>query len=387
MTGQEIKVGIAGTGFIGPAHLEALRRINIPVVGLAEANEDIGRKKAEEMGIQTVYSNFEAMIADPHITVVHLATPNFLHYAQAKAALLAGKHVICEKPLAVNSQESKELVDLASEKNLVNVVNFNLRFYPICHHIRSLVKSGEMGEIRLIHGSYLQDWLLYETDWNWRIDPSAGGTLRAVADIGSHWLDLITFLTGQKVLAVMADFKTCIPIRKKPAQAGETFTGKIMTSKDYVDQKIETEDYASILLRFDSGAKGVLSVSQVSAGRKNRLYFELDGSRSSAAFDSEHPNELWIGHREKPNEIVMKDPSLLSEDARMITSYPGGHNEGYPDTFKQLYHKVYAFIRKGDFKTKPEFPTFVDGHYEIVLCEAIAKSAKEERWISINENE
>lgn len=385
MTVQEIKAGIAGTGFIGPAHLEALRRINIPVVGLAEASPEIGKRKADEMGIQTAYPSFEAMIADPQITVVHLATPNFLHHSQAKAALQAGKHVVCEKPLAVSSNESKELVVLAKEKNLVNVVNFNLRFYPICHHMRSLVASGDLGEIRLIHGSYLQDWLLYETDWNWRIDPESGGALRAVADIGSHWLDLVTFLTGQKIAAVMADFKTCIPIRKKPVLEGNTFTGKAQTDKGLISQKIETEDYASILLRFKSGAKGVLSVSQVSAGRKNRLYLELDGSKSAAAFDSERPNELWIGHRDKPNEMMMKDPSLLSEDARMITSYPGGHNEGYPDTFKQLYSKVYAYIRKGDFKTQPEFPTFVDGHYELVLCEAIAKSAKEERWIPILE--
>ena len=384
MITNEIKVGIAGTGFIGPAHLEALRRNNIKVIGLAEANPELTRQKAAELGIEKAYPNFDAMIADPKISVVHLATPNLLHFPQAKAALLAGKHVICEKPLAMNSRESAELVKLASEKKLVNAINFNLRFYPICQHARSLVQSGEMGKVFSVHGSYLQDWLLLETDWNWRLEPKLGGTLRAVADIGSHWLDLTTFITGLKISAVMADFKTIIPTRKKPSRPVETYTGKLLKPEDYVDQPISTEDYASVLLRYENGARGILTVSQVSAGRKNRLYFEIDGSKSSIAFESERPNELWIGHRDKPNELLLKDPSLLSEDARKVVSYPGGHNEGFPDTFKQIFAKIYAYIRRGDFDAAPDFPTFADGHYELILCEAIEQSAKEERWITIN---
>ena len=380
---NEIKVGIAGTGFIGPAHLEALRRINIQVVGLAEGSKELAQKKAGELGIPIAYSSFEEMIADPQITAVHLATPNFLHFPQAKAALLAGKHVVCEKPLAMSTRESAELVQLAAGKNLVNVVNFNLRFYPICHQVKAMVKNGLLGEINLIHGSYLQDWLLYETDWNWRIEKETGGSLRAVADIGSHWMDMVSFVTGLKITSVMTDLKTFLPVRKKPAGSVDTFTGKLIKSDQYVDQPINTEDYASILLRFNNGARGVLTVSQISAGRKNRLWYELDGSKSSVAFNSERPNELWIGHRDRANELLLKDPSLLLEDARSITSYPGGHNEGYPDTFKQLYAKVYDYIRKGNFNIQPDFPTFADGHYELVLCEAIEQSAREEKWISI----
>ncbi|HMD88737.1 MAG TPA: Gfo/Idh/MocA family oxidoreductase [Anaerolineaceae bacterium] len=380
----EIKVGIAGTGFIGPAHLEGLRRNNIRVIGLAESTPELARQKAAELGIEKSYPSFESMLADPEITVVHLATPNYLHFPQAKAALLAGKHVVCEKPLAMTSKESAELVKLATEKLLVNAINFNLRFYPISQQARSMVQSGELGNIFIIQGSYLQDWLFLPTDWNWRLEPGLGGTLRAVADIGSHWMDLTTFITGLRIESVLADFKTFHPIRKKPSKPVETYTGKLLTAADYVDQPITTEDYASILLHFENGACGTLTVSQVSAGRKNRLYYEIDGSKAALAFDSERNNELWIGHRDRPNEWLLKDPSLLSPEARAITSYPGGHNEGFPDTFKQLFHKVYAYIQKGDFAARPDFPTFADGHYELQLCEAIEQSAKEQLWVKVN---
>jgi predicted dehydrogenase len=380
---NEIKVGIAGTGFIGPAHLEGLRRNNIKVIGLAEANMELAKEKAAQLGIEKAFGSFEDLLKDPEISVVHLATPNVLHFPHAKAALLAGKHVICEKPLAMNTTESAELVKLAAEKKLVNAINFNLRFYPINHHARSMVQAGEIGTVFAIHGSYLQDWLLYETDWNWRLEPGQGGTLRAVADIGSHWLDLTTFITGLKISSVMADFKTFLPVRKKPKKAIETFTGKLLTADDYENKPISTEDYASILLRYENGAHGVVTVSQVSAGRKNRLWYEIDGSKASLAFESERPNELWIGHREKPNELLLKDPSLLSAEAQAIASYPGGHNEGFPDTFKQLSKKVYDYIRRGDFTAKPDFPTFADGHYELQLCDAVERSVKEERWVSV----
>jgi len=383
MVTDSIKVGIAGTGFIGPAHLEGLRRINVRVVGLAESSAALAKQKAAELGIERAYTSFEEMLADPEITVVHLATPNLLHFPHAKAALLAGKHVVCEKPLAMNTTESAELVRLAAETGRVNAINFNLRFYPISQQARAMVQSGDLGAVYSMHGSYLQDWLLLPTDWNWRLEPGLGGSLRAVADIGSHWLDLITFITGLRVEAVMADFKTFLPVRKKPSRPVETYTGKLLTPEDYIDQPIHTEDYASILLRYQNGAHGVLTVSQVSAGRKNRLYYEIDCARAAIAFESERPNELWIGHRDRPNELLLKDPSLLAPEARSVASYPGGHNEGFPDTFKQMAAKVYAYIRQGDFSARPDFPTFADGHYELQLCEAVEKSAREDRWVTI----
>lgn len=380
---EKIQAGIVGTGFIGPAHLEALRRNNIKVVGLAESTPELAQKKAQELGIEKGYPSFEAMLDDPEITVVHLATPNYLHFRQAQAALRAGKHVVCEKPLAMNTQESAELVRLAAETKRVNAINFNLRFYPIVQQARSMVQAGQLGDLFVLHGSYLQDWLLLPTDWNWRLEPQLGGTLRAVADIGSHWLDLLTFITGLRIQEVFADFKTFHPVRKKPAKPVETYSGKLLQPSDYVDQPIYTEDYASILLHYENGVRGVLTVSQVSAGRKNRLSFEIDGARQSIAWDSEHPNDLWIGRRDSPNGLLMKDPALFSPEAREVVSYPGGHQEGFPDTFKQMVGKVYRYLRAGDFERPPDFPTFADGHYEMMLCAAIEQSAKNRRWTNV----
>jgi predicted dehydrogenase len=383
LTRQTIGVGVVGTGFIGPAHVEALRRNGIQVLGLAENTPEKAAEKAAEMGIPRVYESYQALLADPDIDVVHLATPNVLHHPFAKAALLAGKHVVCEKPLAMTTLESAELVKLAAVTGRVNVVNFNIRMYPMVQQAHSMVKNGEIGDLFIMQGSYLQDWLLYETDWNWRLEPGQGGSLRAVGDIGSHWLDLITFITGLRVEEVYADFKTFHATRKKPARPVETFTGKLLQPSDYVDQPITTEDYATILLHYENGTRGVVTVAQVCSGRKNRLFFEINGSKSSLAWDGERPNELWIGHRDSSNQIMLKDPSLLTPEARVTASYPGGHAEGFPDTFKQLYKKVYDYLITGDFSKKPDFPTFADGHYEMLLCEAIEKSAKEGKWIKI----
>jgi predicted dehydrogenase len=380
---NSLNVGIVGTGFIGPAHLEALRRNNVRVIGLAEATAELASEKAAELGIIEAYPSYEKMLADPDIHVIHLATPNYLHYLHAKAALEAGKHIVCEKPLAMNSQESADLVKIARKTGLVNAINFNIRFYPMVQQARHMVQNGDLGDIFILQGSYLQDWLLLPTDWNWRLEPEQGGTMRATGDIGSHWLDLMTFVTGLKVKEVYADFKTFHPIRKKPLKPLETFTGKLLPPEDYEDKPIHTEDYASVLLHYENDARGVLTVSQVSSGRKNRIFFEINGSQSSLVWNGERPNELWVGHRSEPNQVLMKDPSLLSPEARTTASYPGGHNEGFPDTFKQLINKVYNYIIAGDYSAPPDFPTFADGHYEQVLCEAIERSAKEGEWVDV----
>jgi predicted dehydrogenase len=378
-----IQVGIVGTGFIGPVHLEALRRNNIHVTGLVESTPEATAGKAAELGVSKPYPSYQSMLEDSAIDVIHLATPNYLHYPQAKAALEAGKHVVCEKPLAMNSQESADLVRFAKQAGLVNVINFNIRFYPMAQQARSMVQNGEIGDIFILQGSYLQDWLLLPTDWNWRLEPELGGTLRAVGDIGSHWLDLIYFITGLKVKEVFADFKTFHPVRNKPLKPLETYSGKLLTPEDYEEKPIQTEDYASVMLHYENGVRGILTVSQVSSGRKNRLFYEISGSQSSLAWNSERPNELWIGHRTAPNQVLMKDPSLISTDAQETASYPGGHNEGFPDTFKQLYKKVYDYILAGDFTVEPDFPTFADGHYELLLGEAIERSANEGQWVEI----
>jgi predicted dehydrogenase len=380
----EINVGVVGIGFIGLAHIEALRRLGINVAGVVGSDSAELASKAASLRLPRVYTSFAALIADPRINVVHLSTPNHLHYQHARAALLAGKHVICEKPLALTSRESAELVKLAGERGLVNAVNFSLRFYPVCHQARALVSTGEVGDVWMLKGSYLQDWLLLPSDWNWRLEPELGGELRAVADIGSHWLDLMTFITGQRVAAVMADLHTFLPVRQKPRRAAKTFGGGAASgAAETVDQAIATEDYASILLRYTNGTRGVLMVSQVSAGRKNQLSFEIGGSHTSLAWNSERPDELWIGHRDRANEVLMRDPALLAEPARAITGYPGGHAEGFADTFKQLYRAVYRAIEDGRPPAQPDYPTFADGHEELLLGEAILRSARESRWIEI----
>jgi predicted dehydrogenase len=363
-------------------HVEALRRLGIAVAGVVGSSPERARAKAAPLGL-AVYDTYEALLADPRVTAVHITTPNYLHFPQVRAALAAGKHVICEKPLAMTAAESAELLRLATTSGRVHAVNFNIRFYPLCQQARALVAAGELGEPRIITGGYRQDWLLLPTDWNWRLEPALGGSLRAVADIGSHWIDLLTFISGQTVAAVMADMQTFLPVRQKPTRPSDTFTGATTPAAETVPQPITTEDYASILFRFASGARGALTVSQVSPGRKNRLSYELDGAQAALAWDSERPEELWIGRREAPNSTLLRDPALLAPPARGTTDYPGGHAEGFPDTFKQLYKAVYRAVAAGTPPAQPDYPTFADGHTALLIGEAIARSAAEARWVTV----
>jgi predicted dehydrogenase len=307
----------------------------------------------------------------------------------AKEAIEAGKHVVCEKPLTLETGEALELIKLAKVHKKANAVYFNVRFYPLLHHAREMIARGDLGEIFAVNGSYQQDWLFFPTDYSWRLEHEYTGDSRAIADIGSHWFDTIKFITGKKVVRVCSDFATFHSTRKKPLKPVETYSGKVLEAKDYKDVPIDTEDYATVLLRFDNGAHGSLTVNQVAAGRKNRIYFEIYGSKASIAFDSERPNEMWIGRREGNNEIVMKDPSLLYPEAAEINSYPGGHNEGYADTFKQLTRKFYKYIAEKGYETdaKIQFPTFEAGLREMELCDAIVESARHEKWVVVKENE
>lgn len=381
---KKYKIGVIGAGFIGPAHMEGARRLGFEVAALAETSQEDADRAADRLLVPKAYGDWKKMVTDPELDVIHITSPNYAHYEQAKATLEAGKHVVCEKPLAMNSRESAELVALANEKGLVNAVNFNIRFYPLVQDARARIQAGQLGDrLYIIQGSYLQDWLLLDTDWNWRLEPELGGDLRAVADIGSHWMDLLTFITGTKITEVFADFETFIKVRRKPTRNIETFGGKLEVDMEFEEKPIKTEDYAAVLLKFENGARGVMTVSQVSSGRKNRLFFEISGSESSLVWDSEKPNEMMLGHRPVPNELIIKDPSLMSGSARWTASYPGGHTEGFPDTFKQLQAAVYGYIAAGDYTAEPNFPTFRDGHNTIMIDEAIWKSAKEGTWVTI----
>ncbi len=380
---QKINAAIVGTGFIGPAHLEALRRIpNIEVIGLVEVTQELADEKAALLGIPKAYT-FEEMLKDSDIHVVHICTPNFLHYPQTKAVLEAGKHVICEKPLAVKIDEAEELVALAAEKGLVNAVHFNLRYYPMVRQMKTMREKGELGEVYSIMGSYLQDWLFLKTDYNWRLEPDKSGDSRAIADIGSHLLDITEYVTGLKITEVLADFSTVHKTRLKPLKAIETYSGKMLTMDDYEEVPINTEDHATVLLRFDNGSKGSITVSQVNAGRKNRLNIEIAGSKSNFEFNSERPNELWIGKRETANGHLMKDPALFHPEASALISFPGGHNEGFPDTSKQMFKEVYAAVREGKQPDSPSFPTFADGLRELIIGERIIESNKSQSWVKV----
>ncbi len=383
---KELSVGVIGTGFIGPVHIQAIRRMPyVKVTALAEADDETARQKAEMLGVGRYYGNYEAMLAEGDIDVVHVCSPNNLHAPMAKKALLAGKHVVCEKPLAISTSEARDLVETAKGSGLVNALHFNVRYYPLIRQLRTMVQKNEMGKIFSIHGSYLQDWLFYETDYNWRLESRMSGKSRAVADIGSHWMDLVEYVSGIRIAEVMADFATVHRLRKKPLRPVETYAGKILKPEDYADVEIDTEDYASMLFRFENGEKGALTVSQISAGRKNRIYFELDGSNKSAAWDSEAPNQLWIGRRDGNNEILMKDPSLFHPEARSLVTLPGGHNEGFNDTSVQLFDECYGDIRSGAPSAKPSYPTFADGLREILLCDCILESQAKQKWVAVGE--
>ncbi|MBM7702338.1 Gfo/Idh/MocA family oxidoreductase [Metabacillus iocasae] len=372
---EKIKVGIIGSGFIGPTHIEAIRRLGfVEVVGLADSSKQAAEEKALRLHIPKAYTDYKEMLEDPSIQVVHNCTPNHLHFQLNKEIILAGKHVLSEKPLALTSEESAELLKLAKERQIVHGVNFNYRQYPIIQNLESMVKEKQLGNLTIVHGSYLQDWMLYDTDFNWRLDSDKAGDSRTVADIGSHWCDTVQYVTGEKIVEVFADLATIVPVRKKPLENGA-----------YKEVSVDTEDYASVLLKFESGMKGVFTVSQVSAGRKNRLCFELNGSKSSAYWNQEEPEKLWIGHRDQPNEVLLADPALFAPEAAASIHHPGGHNEGWPDALKNMMLHYYSFIRDGKslMKDQPNFATFEEGHQSMLIKDAIMESNKTQKWVKV----
>jgi len=376
---NNLKAAVIGVGFVGRAHLESLRRRGIPVQGILGSSLERTQKACRNLNVAHAYKSLDDLLEDKTVDVVHICTPNNVHFEQAKAAMEAGKHVVCEKPLSMDTNESSKLVELAQKHQRIGAVAYNLRYYPLCQEAHALVQSGKIGEPRLVHGSFLQDWLLFPSDWNWRLEPQFSGPLRVVADIGTHWLDLITWITNRKVTELCADLGTVLPVRQKPQGRVETFQKRSGTAYDEV--KIDTDDYASILLHLEKSVHGVVTVSQVSAGRKARLWFEIDGSEASLSWNSEAPNTLWIGKRGEPNKEIPKDPSQMSPSTRGYAEYPAGHAEGYPDTFAQLFKDVYRYISEGNFKAPRTFPTFETGHEEMLLCDAIAQSSKERRWV------
>lgn len=381
------KAAVVGTGFIGPVHIEGLIRAGVQVQGVLGTSLEKSRRTADLFGIKKAYRDLDELIDDGDVDVVHLTSPNRYHFEQVMRCLDAGKHVLCEKPLAMNSAESGELVRRAQLASVLTGVNYNVRFYPICIEAAERIKRGDLGDVFHISGSYVQDWLHKPTDFNWRVLADDGGPLRALADIGTHWLDLVQTISQLDIHSVCADLQTVYAIRQRPSGGVETFSSKVNRgAQELVDVRIDTEDYGGVMLRFCNGARGVMHVSQVTAGHKNCIRWEIAGSKQSLAWNSQIPDELWIGNRDAPNANLIRDPGLLSETARSHAQYPGGHNEGFSDTFKQLFRSFYSAIETHSSSGMIPFanyPTFTDGHREILLCEAILKSAREQRWIDL----
>ena len=378
-TRANIGAAVIGTGFIGTVHVEALRRLGVPVLGVLGSSPERGAARAAALGVPC-YASLAALLADPAVQVVHVTSPNVVHYPQVKAILAAGKHVICEKPLAMTSAQSAEMVALAAASGKVAAVCYNVRFYPLNQQARGMVAGGALGDIRLITGQYHQDWLAKPTDWNWRLDADRGGSLRSVGDIGTHWVDLVSFIAGQKAVEVFADLSTFVPVRQQPTGPVETFT---VAKGATTPRQITTDDAAMILLRFADGARAALTTSQISQGRKNAMTWEIAGSAASAAWNSETPDHLWIGHRDQPNQILQRDPGLMNPTGAAAAALPGGHVEGFADSFRAFFAQVYRDVAQGARAPDATWASFADGHYEMQFCDAVLRSAALGCWVKI----
>ena len=381
MSNTQQTAAVIGTGFIGGVHIGALRRLGVNVVGVLGSSPERGAARAAELGVAKAYRDLDELLCDTSVENVHVASPNHAHYPQVKALLAAGKNVMCEKPLALTSDQSAKMVKLAKQSGKIAGVCYNIRFYPLNQHARGMVVSGALGDIRFITGHYHQDWLSNDTDWNWRLETDEGGALRSVSDIGTHWFDLVSFITGMKADAVFADLTTFIKKRHKPLGSVETFSSK---KSDNVEMRdIETDDVAMIMLRYSNGGKAVFTTSQINIGRKNSLCWDIVGSSGSAAWDSEKPDHLWVGHRSEANEILQRDASLMNSTGAAAAYVPGGHVEGFGDTFHALFAQFYRDVADGLRSTDSTYASFEEGHDEICFCDAVMHSDATQTWVKI----
>jgi len=377
---RKIKTAIIGSGFMGKVHAEGVRRLgNVEIAGVAGSCKEKACRFGKAIGVDRTTDDYRELLRDPEIEAVHICTPNYLHGPMVKMAVDNGKHILCEKPMATSAAEAREMLAAARKNRVVHCVNHNLRYYPVLQHIRQVIAAGELGEILLVQGTYSQDWLLYDTDYNWRVEAKQNGPLRCLADIGTHWMDLVQHLTGLKITSLCADMQVVHKTRKKPKVAIETFAGKKLRPADCADVRIKTEDFGMVLLHLGRRARGAYTASQVSAGNKNRLQVEIYGSKGGAMWNQESPDQLWIGHRNEPNELIIKDPSLLRGPAAGFAALPGGNSEGYDDTHKQVFKRFYA--RVANSRTRVDFPTFEDGLRGMELLEQIMESHKSRSWV------
>ena len=380
---KKIKVGIIGMGYIGESHIEAVRRIGLcELYAVADVNAELAKQKAETYGIEKCYSTVEELLNDPEIDAVHNCTPNFLHFDINKKIIESGKHLFSEKPLCMTFEEAYKLVELKKQyPDSVAAVNFNYRMNPMVQEAKHKIESGEIGNVNIATGSYQQDWLLYDTDYSWRLEPEVAGNSCAVADIGSHWMDIVQYITGHKIVEVMADLRTVIPVRKKPKKQTETFTSNIPAEYDKVE--VKNEEYAAVMFRTDKGASGVYHVSEVAAGHGCYFNFEINGSKASVRWNQEENDRLWVGHRDGENRLIIRNPNTISDIARPYTVLAMGHPEGWNDAFKGNIYAFYHYIENG-LKNEPVFATLEQAAYVVKLTEAIVESSKKKTWINVN---
>ncbi|HVY69542.1 MAG TPA: Gfo/Idh/MocA family oxidoreductase [Verrucomicrobiae bacterium] len=384
-----LRAGIIGTGFIGPVHIEALKRLGVQVTAICGSTKS-ATATAAKWGIPEIYGEYDyrAMYRSPNVDVVHITSPNKVHVEQSLAALAAGKHVVCEKPLGMTSRETARVVKTVAKPGCpVFAVNYMCRFFPAVLQMRAMVRRGDLGRIMHVQGHFFQDWLLKETDYNWRLLASEGGKLRAVGDIGTHWVDAVSFILGAKAERVFATLETFHKTRLRPR--GEVQTFMQADPATMVRYKVDTEDFGSLLLKFGradhefaDGVHANASISQVAAGWKCSLYLGIYGTKGSVQWDLQQPNEITVGRRDEPNQILQRATAGFSGDVAGFTDYPGGHPEGFPDSHKMHYRAVYEHIASGR-QTPVLFATAADGHHEIQLCEAILKSDRAKEWIKV----
>ena len=379
---KKTSAALIGTGFMGKVHAENLRRLgHVDITAVAASSDEKARAFGASIGVDRTTGDYNALLEDAGIDAVHVLTPNALHHPICRRALQAGKHVLCEKPFTASLEQALDLRNLAAATNLVHCIQYNLRYYPLVQQIRRMIQKGDLGEILIVQGTYSQDWLLYDTDWNWRVQSDSNGPLRAMGDIGSHWMDMIQHLTGLRITALCADLATFHKTRKEPKGSVETFAAKMLRPEDYESVPIDTEDFGSVLLRLGPNARGAFTVSQMSAGRKNMFTFDIYGTEAGVSWNQERPDELWIGRRNTPNQVLLKDPALLYPEAASYADLPGGHSEGYDDTHKQVFKRFYA--RVADPSAPIEYPTFEDGLIGMQLLEKVAESAKKHAWVQL----
>ncbi len=379
---RKIKTAIIGTGFMGKVHAENVRRLgNVEIAAVVGSRPERAQQFAETFGIPKATADLKDVLDDREIEAIHVCTPNVDHYPMSLAGIEAGKAVLCEKPMTMDVAEAQKLVDAAKAKNAVNCVQHNLRYYPVVQQMRQMVAAGDLGEILIVQGTYSQDWLLYDTDWNWRLDSKENGKLRVMGDIGSHWMDMIQHLTGLSITAVCADLAIFNKQRKRPKGSVETFSGKKTADADYELIPIDTEDFGMVMMHLGDRARGAFTVSQMSAGFKNRFTFDIFGTKAGVSWNQEQPDTLWIGHRNEPNQIIIKDASLFYPAAAKFADLPGGHSEGYDDSHKQVFKHFYA--RVADPSAPIDYPTFEDGLHGMILLSKVAESAAKKGWVDV----